>query len=236
MVLQFRLPLRQATQTIQNLFRQCTRHRFLLPLDCVECQQVDQFDQPRKPCQWYRSVQYLIPTTGEPHSIDVNGGQQYLPMVRTTRAGASGDAAADGEECVLPIVVQGIAVDAVGQAWLVGRLLLKLRSLVRSTVQYNANGTMQTTEAPLDAQNLPRDVDLGLESVENNALVFYPFVDVVSWCFVGWCGPTKFQNKHAQLPRVVSAPYKCCCRYQLKPGHGIGLEPHPRSIAEQKKL
>jgi hypothetical protein len=248
--LQFRQPLRKGNTSTLKLFKECHQHRFLLPSDCAMCAEVEHFVQPQKPCQWYRSVHYFIPTTQEPHFIDINGGQHLVPMVRTVRSsggsGGSGDTCSGGRIGLYPVVVQGLAIDRVGQAWIVGRLLLKLRSLIRNTNGTNDSGdnrghggharttttaleTISTTSnQSLNAYNLPKDVDLGLESVEDHVVSFYPLLDVVSWCYVGWCSPIQFEQAHSNLPKVMAAPHKCSCRYQLKPGSSSDFEHHPR--------
>jgi hypothetical protein len=121
--LQFRQPLRKGNTSTLKLFKECHQHRFLLPSDCAMCAEVEHFVQPQKPCQWYRSVHYFIPTTQEPHFIDINGGQHLVPMVRTVRSsGGSGDTCSGGRIGLYPVVVQGLAIDHVGQAWIVGRM------------------------------------------------------------------------------------------------------------------
>ena len=134
--------------------------------------------------------------------------------------------------------------------WIVGRLLLKLRSLIRNTNGTNggsgdsrgheghgglantATTALETISATsnqsLNVYNLPADVDLGLESVEDHVVSFYPLLDVVSWCYVGWCSPIQFEQAHSNLPKVMAAPHKCSCRYQLKPGSSSDFEHHPR--------
>ena len=243
LVLQVRRPLRKPLDIVEDAFLQCDEHRFLLPQDCPMCARVEHYEQPRKPCTWYRSVKYIIPTTNEPHLIDTEDDQYQLPMIQTRRKGAVG---------LFPLVVVAIAVDEVGKYWIAGRLLIRLRTLLR-------DGTLQMKE-------MPKNIDLGLESVEDDVLRFVPLLEVVSWCHVGWCDPELFYMRHAPLSKVKKAPNKCCCRFQLKSGgesknmnmnfrpetsgsvessmhtqsrpgtSTSSVETHPRSLAEGKKL
>jgi hypothetical protein len=143
---------------------------------------------------WYGKVKYFISDSSEPQTIDlVQNDQQSVPMVQTRRNGDVG---------LFPVVILGVAMDEVGKIWIAGHLMIRLRSLLR--------------EGTLNVKDLPKDVDLGVESVEDDVVRFYPLHDVVSWCYVGWCGAQMFHARHAPLPKVLAAPNKCCCRFQLR--------------------
>ena len=200
MSIQLRHPIRESVErfhpTIFHAFLKCQVHRFLLPNDCILCSRVQEYVQPRLPCMWYGKIKYFILTTGEPQTIDlVHNDQQSIPIVQTRRGGDVG---------MFPIVVLGVAMDNVGKIWIAGHLMIRLRSLLR--------------EGTLNIRDLPKDVDLGLESVEDDVVRFYPLHDVVSWCYVGWCSAQMFHARHAPLPKVMAAPNKCCCRFQLRSG------------------
>lgn len=168
--------------------------------------------------------------------IDINGAQNIVPMVRTIRKNEYDDTGNATPE-LYPIIVQGIAFDQVGQIWLVGRLLLKMKSLLSKTKIYNKNGKINHVKSVINT--IPdKEYDIELEAVEDHILSFFPLLDVVSLCYVGWCTPEIFYKLHCNLPKVMTLQYKCCCRYQLVKSNSNSdggsysisyLEQHPRA-------
>ena len=259
LVLQLRRPLRKPSNEILDSFLECQNHRFLLPNDCAMCARVSEYQQPRRPCIWYRSIQYYIPTTGEPHTIDIEDDQYRLPMIQTRRKGTIG---------LFPLVVYGIGTDEVGKIWLCGKLLIRLRSLLRDgtlteeNLYINEKDKKKKRSAKRKGKQNGdhlKGFDLGLECVEDDQIQFFPLLDVMNWCYVGWCDSDLFYLRHYVLSSVKSAPNICCCRFQLKRGNKeeaksikrpetsesmhhrpstgtSSIENHPRALVEKKKL
>ena len=126
--------------------------------------------------------------------IDITDDQQHVPVVSTLVGDTVGQ---------FPIVTLAIAEDAVGRAWIAGRLLVRAPTMI-------ASGRIAEDE-------LPKDFDATLERIEDaSSIRFFPVSEIVSWCFVGWCDPKQFAVRYANLPQVMVAPSRCYCRLLLE--------------------
>ena len=126
--------------------------------------------------------------------IDIADDQQRLPVV-STRVGSTVG--------LFPVVTLAIAEDAVGKAWIAGRLLVRAQTLIASD--------------RISEKDLPKDFDEVSERIEDaSSIHFFPISEIVTWCFVGWCDPKQFAVRYTNIPQVMVAPSRCCCRLLLE--------------------
>ena len=199
--LQFRGLLRTPPDCVEGIFKECSQHRYLIPNDCASCKEVSETSQPRRPANWFKCVRFMLKGS-MPFIINIADDQQHMPVVSARVGSAVG---------LFPIVTLSIIEDMVGRAWIAGRLLVHAQTLISS--------------GRISEYDLPKDFNHNIERIEDaSAIYFFPISDIVSWCFVGWCGPHQYDVRYSNIPQVLMAPSRCCCRLLLEK-EKCGLHP-----------
>eukprot|EP00946_MAST-07B_sp_MAST-7B-sp1_P004895 g4895.t1 len=155
--LQYRNIVRIPPKSVSATFRKCGQHRYLIPDDCDDCKAVSDFNQPRRPACWFRTVRFKL-QSNMPMVIDIADDQQRLPVV-STRVGSTVG--------LFPVVTLAIAEDAVGKAWIAGRLLVRAQTLIAAD--------------RISERDLPKDFDEVSEVIEDaSSIHFFPISEIVT--------------------------------------------------------